>query len=403
MKTLVAIKGALKKHLFDEQTLLKKDFVNVPKSLIPGEWINIRDISDNHKCYLGYINTNTQLGVQAYVICDQNRELMDNDEFQVAQIHILKSIEEACIRRKMCLPDEDNFRLIYGRSDLIPGLIVDVYRNIILIQISTAGVNRFREEIKEILYKMFNKRVVFFSGSGLSGAEILPGYSSMEEIFEIELMENGLDLHIPGGVTQKNGYYFDHRNNRLKFEKYLEKYPGQKKKGLDLFCYIGSWGLHMLRGGLGSVDFVDQGDFQTTVEENIKRNSLTGKYVFHRSDVFKYLENEHKNSSLFDIVVVDPPAFSKTIRNKPNALRGYSKLYDKLMPILSHKSLVVVASCTHGIGFEELSENFARKADKHGKKIQLLDIGIQGSDHPFSSLKSKSFYLKYLLYYLEDI
>jgi 23S rRNA (cytosine1962-C5)-methyltransferase len=119
-----------------------------------------------------------------------------------------------------------------------------------------------------------------------------------------------------------------------------------------------------------------------------------------RGDVFKYLDQALVENKKFDVIVSDPPAFTKSEKNKVTALQGYEKLHMKSMKLLNDQGIMVVASCTHYASFEELDKTVQDAAFRNGQKIQLLDLGGQGFDHPMTGLKDKSFYIKYLVYYV---
>ena len=139
---------------------------------------------------------------------------------------------------------------------------------------------------------------------------------------------------------------------------------------------------------------------QLAIEENLKLNKFSGKGNFIRSDVFKFLDSAYAANKKYDVIVSDPPAFTKSEKNKTTALHGYEKLHLKAMKLLNDKGLLVVASCTHYASHEELDKTVQDAAFRNGQKIQLLDMGVQGFDHPMVGLKDKSFYIKYLVYFV---
>ena len=188
--------------------------------------------------------------------------------------------------------------------------------------------------------------------------------------------------------------------NRSRLKSLLLRLNVKKDKGLDLFSYVGSWGLHLLSAGVGNVEFVDQGQMQMAIEKNLELNEFAGRGQFVRGDVFKYLDQALAENKKFDVIVSDPPAFTKSEKNKVTALQGYEKLHMKSMKLLNDQGIMVVASCTHYASFEELDKTVQDAAFRNGQKIQLLDLGGQGFDHPMTGLKDKSFYIKYLVYYV---
>ena len=129
--------------------------------------------------------------------------------------------------------------------------------------------------------------------------------------------------------------------------------------------------------------------------------SEKGTANFHRKDVFKFLDESQKNDKKWNIVICDPPAFCKSIKQKNQALSGYKKLYNKIFKVLSPNATLVAASCTKYVNLEELTHVVEMQAKESGRKITLRDIGVQAMDHPFSSLKDNANYIKYALYAVE--
>jgi len=150
---------------------------------------------------------------------------------------------------------QDGCRLVYGISDSLPGLIVDKYEKYILIQVNTAGLDRFRNLIRSTIRSLFvSHEIIFYDNEEYRKAEVLPTHDKEEIVNDLEVLENGIHYKIPKNVMQKIGYYYDHRENRARLKSLLLRLNIKKEKGLDLFSYVGSWGLHLLSAGLSSVD-----------------------------------------------------------------------------------------------------------------------------------------------------
>jgi 23S rRNA (cytosine1962-C5)-methyltransferase len=389
------------KILRGERELSEKDVEEIPKGLIPGEWLCLADATAQKK-YIAYINPHAEIFFKIKILKSIEwgsdvRELENKIAEQVLSELLLSSIG----RRKLYNDYNNGSRLVFGINDSLPGLIVDKYKKYILIQINTAGIDRFRDLIRSILQKSFETHVViFYDNVEYRKAEILPTFEKMEIEGDLEVVENELLYKIPKSVLQKIGYYYDHRENRARLKSLLMRLNIKKVKGLDLFSYVGSWGLHLLSAGVESVEFVDQGQMEKAIETNLELNKFAGRGSFIRADVFKFLDQALVENKRFDIIVSDPPAFTKSEKNKATALQGYEKLHMKAMKILNDQAIMVVASCTHYANYEELDKSVQDAAFRNGQKVQLLDLGGQGFDHPMTGFKDKSFYIKYLVYYV---
>ena len=384
-----------------ERELSEKDVEEIPKGIIPGEWVCLADAGAKKK-YISYINPHADIFYKIKILKMANwSDNLISIENKVAEETIGELLTSAINKRTLFSDYGDGNRLVYGASDSLPGLIVDKYKKYILIQINTAGIDRFRNLIKNILQNNFKEHgILFYDNEDYRKAEVLPVFPKDEIPDDLEVFENNLQYKIPKNVLQKIGYYYDHRENRLRLKNLLMRLNIKKETGLDLFSYVGSWGLHLLSADVKNVEFIDQGQMQEVKDTNLHLNNFHGRGQFTRSDVFKYLDKALADNKRFDIIVSDPPAFTKSEKNKLTALQGYEKLHTKAMKLLNDQGIMVVASCTHYANYEELDKTVQDAAFRNGQNIQLLDLGGQGFDHPMTGFKDKSFYIKYLVYYV---
>lgn len=402
MKTLKLKANSSHKLLKYERELSAKDVEEVPKSITPGEWVVITDELTRRK-YLAYLNPHSEIFHHIKIIKHfpiEWKESVADDLFLESVIE--EVINKALYKRSLFSTYDNGSRLIYGSSDGIPGLIVDKYKKYILIQINTAGLDKYRNKIKEVFSKAFpDQKAILFDNVEYRRFEVLPTYE-METIDEdLEVEENEILYKVKKESIQKIGFYYDHRENRKKMMEKIKTMRVKKETGLDLFSYVGSWGLHLLKAGVQHVDFVDQGDMQKSVEVNLELNKLNGRGTFVRKDVFKYLDEVNATGKRFDIIVSDPPAFTKSEKNKITAVQGYEKLHHKALKLLNDQGLFIAASCTHYVDMMELDKTVQDAAHRNNQRVQLLDVGVQGHDHPTTGFKDKSFYIKYLLYFVE--
>jgi 23S rRNA (cytosine1962-C5)-methyltransferase len=388
------------KVLRGERELSPNDVEEIPKGAIPGEWVLLHDQSSK-KIYSAYINPLAEVFYKIKIIGIYEKGFDTSDEKKFAENIIIQKISESINRRKIYINYKDGCRLVYGINDCLPGLIVDKYKKYILVQVNTAGLDRFREVIRTTIQNEFpHQKVVFYDNIEYRKAEVLPTHEKEMIDGDLEVVENNLNYKISNEIMQKIGYYYDHRENRLRLKQLLISLNIKKEIGLDLFSYVGSWGLHLLSSGVGKVDFVDQGNMGQAIETNLSLNGFAGKGEFIRSDVFKYLDQAANLKKHYDIIVSDPPAFTKSEKNKSSAIQGYEKLHSKALKLFDQSGVFIAGSCTHYVSYEELDKTVQDAAFKNGQKLQLLDMGGQGHDHPMSGLKDKSFYIKYLVYYV---
>lgn len=397
MKRIELKDSGLNKVKRYEYELKEDDLQDLPRGITPGEWV-VFENKKNQKIFLGYINLHSTsfFKVKILMAVDDKDFLLKPDIEQV----ILESLLNKAFRKRSMFKElKDGYRLVYGAQDNLPGLLVDVFKNVVVIQINTAGIDRFREFIKDYCQKKFtDKKIILLDDEGYRKHEYLPQYPSEGLPEKIEVVENSFHYSISKNVFQKIGFYYDHRFNRKKMELTIQSLQQEFVVGVDLFSYVGSWGMHMLRAGVRFVDFVDQANMGETVVANLENNNLSGRGQFFRSDVFNFLDQKITENFKYDIVVSDPPAFTKSEKNKSNAVAGYEKLHQKCLKVLAEDGLFVVASCTHYLSLEDLDKTVQVAAQRESKKLQMLDIGMQSPDHPIASFLDKGNYIKYILY-----
>ncbi|MBH47652.1 MAG: hypothetical protein CME71_05735 [Halobacteriovorax sp.] len=359
-------------------------------SLTPGEWFILKSEIDS---WLAYGNPFAKDTPSLWVL---GRESVEPVAF------IRKKIQHALKLRAGCYKNEGQ-RIVYGQSDKLPGLIIDTYKDHSFIQINTAGMDRYRNDIKNLVDEIYPKKKNYFlDRKKYREAESLPEFAQeWKEDELVTIVDSGITYQLPIGKMQKVGFYFDHRDNRKKFESYLVNEEVVKTRALDLFSYLGSWGLQAARAGSIRVDFVDQANFEDYIIENSKIISPKLDARFHHKDVFKFLDESINEGLLWNVIICDPPAFCKSVKQKQQAISGYKKLYSRIFRLMSEASTLVAASCTKYISLDELTSIVESEARQAGKSLVLRDIGMQSKDHPITSLKDNANYIKYALYSVE--
>ncbi|MFW5871926.1 MAG: hypothetical protein ACOCUT_02365, partial [bacterium] len=281
--------------------LLDSDVENMSKGVTPGEWIILINNKSGNR-YLGFVNPAVLAPEASIRIVEEITE--GNKVNDYSQEFILKiinnNIQEAINYRNKFGRLTDGCRLIYGEMDRLPGLIVDKFQRNILIQINTAGLNKFRFEIKHMIQEKFSNHTVYlYDNEKYRKSESLPIFNENVDFPDkLIVKENDLIIKVPTANMQKIGYYYDHRINRAKMCEWIKQANTNLSSGLDLFSYVGSWGLNMLKAGLQNVRFVDQAQMEQVIEENLNFNfankDKSADYI--RTDVFKFLDAEQQNA-----------------------------------------------------------------------------------------------------------
>ncbi|OFZ14331.1 MAG: hypothetical protein A2X86_05660 [Bdellovibrionales bacterium GWA2_49_15] len=382
--------------------LSSNDIRNDLKSCVPGEWA-LFQINKGNQHFIGFANPYAENKKILRLLREVKKEIIQLGDEEIIRIVMEEYLAAAFSHREFfkgvlgpCC------RLFYGDQDGLPGLIIDKYCNAIVLQINTAGVDRYAGIVSDFVKKHFALPILYFENSFLRKIESLPSRPHVKEDLPfLEITDNEVMIRIATADLQKAGFYFDHSYNRLKLLHLLEDLKLSKLKVLDLFCYAGAWGFSLLKGQrAGSVHFVDQGDFKSSLAETARINSISSEqFKFTRDDVFTFFQ---RNTEKYDLVICDPPAFARNSSKIDQALEGYKKLFQLCLASINRNGILVAASCTHGISLEELSKLISFEGSKANRNLAILDLGTQRIDHPISSLSGSAFYLKYICYHITN-
>lgn len=393
MRTLTLTKSGFNKIRSHQKELKAVDVEESLKSIPPGEWVFLKG---DRSHWAAFVNPLIEDKFSSVHVLDE----VNPSSFNVESFLNEKVITSIAIRKKF-KGYEKGSRVFYGSGDGLPGLIVDHFTNAVVLQINTAGVDRYRDYLASVFEKELKTKSYLLDNPKYREREFLPTFSH-ESLPGLTVHENDLKYELRSEVIQKVGFYYDHRENRRSLQDILSRLNFMPERGLDLFSYAGAWGMNALKGGTHKVDFVDQGDFSTEVERSLQLNGFTDRGSFFRTDVFKFLDEAQSSGRTYELIMCDPPAFAKSHLQKDQALEGYSKLHRKVLKVAAPGALVVFSSCTHYVGHEEFQKNVLDASNKEGRKIQLIHTGIQGWDHPVRSQADRSNYIKSYFYILES-
>ncbi|TBW03996.1 class I SAM-dependent rRNA methyltransferase [Azotobacter chroococcum] len=292
--------------------------------------------------------------------------------------------------------DAPCYRLVYGDSDLLPGLVVDRFGDHLVVQLASAAMERHKDAVVEALVQVLKPAgILFKNDSSARDAEGLERY--VETAFGVmpewvALEENGVKFEAPVQGGQKTGWFYDHRLNRARLAPYVKG-----KRVLDLFSYVGGWGVQAAAFGATEVMCVDGSALALDgVERNAALNGVAEKMTCVEGDVFEALKELKAAEERFDVVIADPPAFIKRKKDLKNGEAAYRRLNEQAMRLLTKDGILVSASCSMHLPEDDLQNillGSARHLDRH---IQLLERGGQGPDHPVHPAIAETRYIKSL-------
>lgn len=328
------------------------------------------------------------------------RHLTDKDE-EIDRSFLFKRISLANSLRKKINPQREVYRLINSESDHLPGLIIDRFENRFSYQIFSYGMNEFAGIIKEILIENFKAVLIVEKNDNelrtLEGLDKREGIvhdstGSADKSFKVNI--DGIDYNIDLLKGQKTGFYLDQCESRL----LLRRYANDKTRVLDLFCNEGGFALNAAYAGAEDVTGVDSSEHSIgTAIKNAGINNIN-KIKFIAEDVFKHLNDLFQTNERYDIIILDPPSFTKSKKNLFTALKGYAELNYKAMRLLKPNSFLFTFSCSYHINEKSFEDMLVKSSEEAKRKIQIIEFRNCSFDHPVLPQMPETKYLKgYLL------
>ena len=353
------------------------------KSFEPGEQVKV---IDDRGQPLGFAYVNPHSLICARVYSYGRNKLLNQDV-------IAKRLETALIWREQQF-EEACYRLVYGESDGLPGLVVDRFYNILVVQITTAGMELLKDQILDALETLVKPDAILLRND--SSARKLEGLESYTDSLlgevpdVVELIENKTRFQVPLLGGQKTGWYYDHRLNRLRLQSYVKD-----KHVLDVFSYVGAWGVQALNAGASSLLCVDTSKkFLDYALNNAKLNQRENDISVLAGDAFEVLKSLKQEGRKFDVVILDPPAFIKRRKDFKEGSQAYQRINRLAMQLMNEGGLLASASCSFHLPVEQLRNEIRRAGIKTRQFVQVVEQGHQGMDHPVHPAMPETDYLK---------
>lgn len=309
---------------------------------------------------------------------------------------LTRRVRQAMRLREM-LFNEPYYRLVFGESDGLPGLVVDRFADTLVVQITTAGMEARRDAIIRTLQaEVQPKGIVLQNHVPMRELEGLP-LGDREVIGEVDdrlrVIENGLEFEVTRDTGQKTGWFYDQRDNRARLGRYCQS-AGKGKRVLDVFSYVGAWGVTAAAAGASEVTCVDSSaEALEMAQRNAQLNDVSINTI--TGDAFKVLADLREQREKFDVVIIDPPAFIKRRKDYKSGLAGYQKLNQMALQVLeANDGLLVSCSCSHHLPERELAKIIQRASRHVDRYAQILEWGRQAVDHPEHPAIPETRYLK---------
>ncbi len=350
------------------------------KAYAPGELVRVED-ARGKPLGVAYVNPNTLLSGR--ILTSQFNATIDADWF-------LRRLQSALDLRER-LYAAPCYRLVHGESDGLPGVVVDRYGDYLSVQITTAGMERLKPLLLDALRALLQpKGIVLRNDSSSREQENLP--SEIETIGEVpetvEIDEDGVRYAVSLAGGQKTGFFYDQRDNRTRLRRYVSG-----RSVLDVFSYVGAWALRAAHYGASSVTCLDSSQpALDAAQVNARLNGVNLETI--RDDALAGLKALRGAGRTFDVVVVDPPALIKRKKDIDAGQEHYAALNRAAMNLLPADGILIACSCSHHLETEQLQRILLRESKAAGRRLQLLEQGGQGPDHPVHPAIPETRYLK---------
>jgi len=385
-----------------EGRLLKKGGLwiydnEIDREELNGENGSIVDVLDFDGYFLGngFINVNSKIRIRMLT-----RRSRIGEDISLNEL-IEKRVKDAWEYRKTVC-DTSSCRIIFGEADFLPGIVIDKFADILVIESLALGIDRLKEKILNEVKKILKNDDIQIRGiyersdSKVrleEGLQRYKGFIGDEFDTKVLISENDVKYYVDVCDGQKTGFFLDQKYNRKAVAGICKD-----KEVLDCFTHTGSFALNAAKGGAAHVTAVDIS--QTGIDqarENAELNGLGNKIDFVVSDVFDYLPNVLNDGKKYDVIILDPPAFTKSRDSVKNASKGYKEINLRAMKILKDGGYLATCSCSHFMTQELFLQAVASAAKDAHKRIRQVEYRTQGPDHPVLWNSDTSFYLKFLI------
>lgn len=350
----------------------------------PGQICAIVDSRDK-PIGVGYVNPNSL--ICARLVSRGIEHALDKSLF-VHKLNVALALRDR-------LYDEPYYRLVFGESDGLPGLTIDRFGDVLVAQATTAGMDRLKDEITEAIVKVLKPRQLWWKNdASIRAMENLPDHVELgvgEPDNEPTIVrEAGLEFECDPVGGQKTGWFYDQRGNRDHLAQLVKG-----KRVLDMFSYLGGWGLRAAAFGASEVVCVDSSAAAVeAIGRNAKRNGMDDRVTAVRADAFDYLKAVREKREHFDVVILDPPAFVKRKKDLPEGRVAYRRLNELGMQVLSRDGILITCSCSYHMPRSVLLDGVQQAARHLDRQAQLLLNLQQGPDHPIHPAIPETEYLK---------
>lgn len=368
------------------------EIASITGSFHNGDMVMIHDF-DGYPMGKGFINQNSKIRIR----------LMTRNIHQEINHDFLKQrVKDAWEYRKKTV-DTGCCRIVFGEADFLPGLVIDKFSDVLVVESLALGIDRLKEEIISCLNELLAEDGITIKGVYErsdakvrlnEGMERIKGFIGKEFDTNVEIVENGVKYIVDVKDGQKTGFFLDQKYNRLSIQKLCKD-----ARVLDCFTHTGSFALNAGIAGAKEVIGIDASQLAVNqASENAKLNGLEDRVSFQCHDVFELLPELEKKGESFDVVILDPPAFTKSRSSIKNAVKGYREINLRAMKLVKDGGFLATCSCSHFMSYELFTETINQAARNVHKRLRQVEFRTQAPDHPILWAADESYYLKFYIF-----
>lgn len=357
-----------------------------------GDLISVEDFDGFFMGY-GYINTRSKITV---------RLMARQKEHRIDHAFLEKRIRDAWEYRKQTI-DTSCCRVVFGEADFLPGIVIDKFSDVLVVESLTLGIDRLKNELLDILVSVLAEDGISIRGiyersdakvRELEGMPRIKGFIGAPFDTKIKIEENGVTYLVDVEDGQKTGFFLDQKHNRSAIRPFCSD-----KRVLDCFTHTGSFALNAGMAGASSVLGVDASMTGISqAEENARLNGLSDRVRFLCADVFELLPKLEADGERYDVVILDPPAFTKSRNSVKNAVKGYREINLRGMRLLNDHGFLATCSCSHFMDPELFAKTIREAAHGAHKRLRQVEFRTQACDHPILWAADESYYLKFYIF-----
>lgn len=364
--------------------------------IVDGGLVEVHDF-DGYFMGIGYINRRSKITVR----------MMSRRTREIDRAFIEQRVR-ACVDYRKHTVDMSSCRLIFGEADFLPGIVIDKFSDVLVVESLALGIDRFKPLIVELLKQVLKEegmpiRGVYERSDAKvrlqEGMERFKGFIGEEFDTKVSIVENGVKYMVDVKDGQKTGFFLDQKYNRAAIRPMCKD-----AKVLDCFTHTGSFALNAGMAGAKSVLGVDASELGVAqATENAALNGLSDRVSFICEDVFELLPRLEKEGELFDVVILDPPAFTKSRNSIKNAVKGYREINLRAMKLVKNGGYLATCSCSHFMNPELFAKTIGEAAANVHKRLRQIEYKTQSPDHPILWTRDEeSLYLKFYIFQIVD-